>query len=86
MKPIPVPPDVSPEDYVSVALRQCALIVDPKYGSLAQLAGHLGLHETTLRVWIRNGRVPHKHGLALVKRFGKKFIDFDRLVGDDTNE
>ena len=85
MKPIPVPPDINQEDYVSVTLRQCALIVDPKYGSLAQLAATLGLHETTLRVWIRNGRVPHKHGFALLKRFGKKFIDFDRLVGDDTN-
>lgn len=85
MKPIPVPPEINAEDYVSVTLRQCALIVDPKYGSLAQLALVLGLHETTLRVWIRNGRVPHKHALALLKRFGKKFIDFDRLVGDDTN-
>ena len=85
MKPIPVPTDINQEDYVSVTLRQCALIIDPKYGSLAQLASHLGLHETTLRVWIRNGRVPHKHGLTLLKRFGKKFIDFDRLVGDDTH-
>lgn len=85
MRPIPVPPEINAKDYVSVTLRQCALIVDPKYGSLAQLALVLGLHETTLRVWIRNGRVPHKHGLALLKRFGKNFIDFDRLVGDDTN-
>lgn len=85
MKPIPVP-DVSQEDYVSVVLRQCALIVDPKYGSLTQLAGSLGVHETTLRLWIRNGRVPHKYGLALLKKFGRKFMDFDRLVGDATDE
>lgn len=83
MKPIPTPDEMSREDFVSVTLRQCALIVDPKYGSLASLAARMGLHEATLRVWIRNGFIPHRPCHRLLKMFGEKWIDFDRLVGDN---
>ena len=83
MNPLPTPPDMTPEEFVSVTLRQCALILDPQYGRLTAVAEFLEVHETTVRVWIRNGLVPHKHCYLLLKRFGKKWIDFDRLVGEN---
>ncbi len=85
MKPITPPEDITPSDFVSLTLRQAALIVDPKLGRLAVLAQQFELHPSTLQVWIKNGRVPRKPCRRLLKRFGRKFIDFDRLVGDDTN-
>jgi hypothetical protein len=82
MKPIAPATDATPQDCVSLALRQCALIVDPRYGRLSALAEEFDLHETTLNTWIRNGKIPRKPCRRLLKRFGRKFIDFDRLVGD----
>lgn len=81
MKPIPVPQELTPKEFVSVSLRQCALMLDPEYGRLSVLSHDLGVHETTVRLWIRTGQVPHKYGIALLKRFGKKWVDFDRLTG-----
>ncbi len=86
MKPLPAPPDMSPTDFVSQTLRQCALVIDPRYGRLGALADEFDLHETTINKWIKNGRVPRKPCRRLLKRFGRKFIDFDRLVGDDHRE
>lgn len=81
MKPLSAPPDLSRRDFVSLTLRQCALILDPRYGRLSLLADEFDLHETTLGQWIRNGRIPRKPCKRLLKRFGRKWIDFDRLVG-----
>lgn len=83
MQPTKAPPDLSREDFVSFTLRQCALTIDPRYGRLSVLAESFDLHESTLNVWIRNGRVPRKPCRRLLKRFGRKLIDFDRLVGDN---
>jgi hypothetical protein len=83
MKPIPAPPDLDSKAFVSQTLRQCALIVDPRYGRLGALADEFDLHETTLNKWINNGRIPRKPCRRLLKRFGRKFIDFDRLVGEE---
>ena len=85
MKPLPTPPDMDRAAFVSQTLRQCALILDPRYGRLTALAEEFDLHETTLNKWINSGRVPRKPCRRLLKRFGRKFIDFDRLVGDNTN-
>lgn len=82
MKPLPAPPEMSSKDFVSQTLRQCALIVDPRYGRLLALADEFDLHETTLNRWIINGRIPRKPCRRLLKRFGRKFIDFARLVGE----
>lgn len=81
MRSVDAPPDLSPEDFVSFTLRQCALALDPRYGKLAALAEEFDIHESTLGVWIRNGRIPRKPCRRLLKRFGRKVIDFDRLVG-----
>ena len=83
MKPLPAPPDMKPEDFVSQTLRLCALLVDPRYGRLIVLAEEFDLHETTLNRWITNGRIPRKPCRRLLKRFGRKFIDFDRLTADE---
>lgn len=83
MKPLPAPPDMDPSEFVSQTLRQCALILDPLTGSLAALAKEIEVHDTTVRLWIRNGRIPHEPCYRLSKRFGKKWIDYDRLVGED---
>ena len=85
MKPLPAPPDMDRTDYVSQTLRLCALVLDPRYGRLSALAEEFDLHETTLNKWINNGRVPRKPCRRLLKRFGRKLIDFDRLTGDNEN-
>lgn len=82
MKPLPAPPSMEPSEFVSQTLRQCALILDPLTGRLTALEEEFGIHATTIRVWIRNGRIPHRPCLQLLKRFGKEWIDFDRLTGD----
>jgi len=80
MKPLPVPADMEPSAFVSQTLRQCALIIDPRYGRLGALADEFDLHETTLNRWITEGSIPRKPCRRLLKRFGKKWVDFDRLV------
>ena len=81
MKPITPPDDISRTDYVSLILRQLALMRDPKLGRLSILADEFDLHPSTLQVWITNGRIPPKACRRLLKAFGKKWIDYDRLVG-----
>lgn len=71
---------MSRSDFVSQTLRQCALILDPRYGSFVALAEKMDLHETTFGIWIRNGRIPNKACRRLVKEFGRKWIDYDRLT------
>lgn len=83
MKPLPAPATMDPSEFVSQTLRQCALIVDPSTGSLARLGEEIGAHHTTVRLWIRSGRIPHARCHQLLKRFGAEWIDYDRLVGDD---
>jgi hypothetical protein len=80
MNPIKPSGDLSREDAVSLCLRQCALVVDPRYGRLSKLAEEFELHETTLGLWIRNGRIPRKSCRKLERRFGKKLVKFDFLV------
>lgn len=82
MKPLPAPSDMDPSEFVSQTLRQCALILDPLTGRLTAIAEELGVHDTTVRLWIRNGRIPYEPADRLLKRFGKRWIDFDRLVGE----
>lgn len=82
MKPITPPDDISRTDYVSLILRQLALMVDPRLGRLSFLADELELHPTTLQLWITNGRIPRKPCRRLLKRFGRKWINIDRLSGD----
>lgn len=73
--------EMSQKDFVSVTLRQCALLVDPRYGRLSSLGEKLDIHETTIRLWIRLGYVPEEPCRKLLKEFGKKWVDFDRLTG-----
>lgn len=74
------PVDLTPEEFVSLTLRRCALSLDPRYGRLSVLAETFDFHESTLGVWIRNGRIPPKACRRLLKRFGKKQIDFEKLT------
>lgn len=80
MKPLPAPADMDPTAFVSQTLRQCALMLNPETGSLNSLEDEFDIHVTTIRTWIRNGRIPPKPCRRLLKRFGKKWIDYDRLV------
>lgn len=81
MNPIHLPGDMSREEIVSVALRQCALILDPRYGRLSILAAKLELHDNTLTTWMRNGRIPPKRCRQLHKLFGGRYINIKLLVG-----
>ena len=83
MKPLNPPEGLNSSDFVSLTLRQAALMIDPKLGRLSILAEEFELHPSTLQVWIKNGRIPRKPCRRLLKRFGRKFIDFARLVGGD---
>ncbi len=69
-------------EIVAFHLRQCALELDPKYGKLVAVADELELQPTALHWWIKNGRIPKKACRKLLKRFGERLIDFDRLTGD----
>lgn len=81
MKPLPAPPDMEPTAFVSQTLRQCALLLDPNTGSLSALEDEFDIHVTTIRTWIRKGRIPPKPCRRLLKRFGRKWIDVARLSG-----
>lgn len=80
MNPIKPTDSMSREEIVSLALRQCALLLDPRYGRLSVLAEEFNLHENTLGIWIRNGRVPPKMCKRLLDKFGKRYVDFKQLV------
>ncbi len=81
MKPLIPSEDLAPSDFVAMTLRQVTLLVDPRLGRLPVLAEEFDWHPSTLQQWIKNGRVPRKPCRRLLKRFGKKWIDFDRLTG-----
>lgn len=75
------PRTLTREEAVSLCLRQCALVIDPRNGFLKSLAEDLDLHETTLSVWITNGRIPRKAARRLRARFGK-LVDIDVVSAD----
>jgi len=79
MTPVEAPPGISREDFISFTLRQCALSVDPRYGKLSSLAQSLDMHESTLHVWVRNGRIPKKAARILQRKFGKKLANAEIL-------
>ena len=81
MKPLTPPEDISAPDFVSLTLRQVTLMVDPRLGRLSMLAEEFDWHPSTLTQWVKNGRIPRKPCRRLLKRFGRKFINFDRLTG-----
>lgn len=66
---------------VSFCLRQCALVIDPRFGHLSALAGYLDLHPNTFLLWINNGRVPAKAAKRLQRIFGKKLANAEQLIG-----
>lgn len=76
-----IPENLSPQDQVSLCLRQCALNLSPRTGYLKDLAAELEVHETTLSLWIREGRIPRKAARRLQRRFGKKLVNLE-LVSD----
>ncbi len=80
MNPITPPDGLSASDYVSLTLRQLALILDPKLGRLPLLAEEFGWHYSTLQLWIKNGRIPPKPCKRLLKHFGRKWVNFKRLA------
>lgn len=69
--------DLTPNERVSRCLRRCALVIDPLRGHLKTLAAELDVHETTLSLWIREGRVPDKAARRLLKQFGPDIVDLD---------
>lgn len=73
--------ELTREEAVSLVLHRCALQLDPRYGRLALLAEEFDLHPSTITYWMRNGRVPPKAARRLLRRFGKKLIDIDFLIG-----
>lgn len=74
---------LSRSEIVSLALRQCALLCDPKSGHLKVLAKRLDVHHVTLSVWIRQGYVPELHAENLQKEFGAQFADANVLCPAD---
>lgn len=78
MKPANTPDGLSREELVSFCLRQCALMIDPRFGHLKSLAAVFDWHETTLQTWIKNGRIPQKACRKLRGRFGA-LIDIEKL-------
>lgn len=73
--------NLTPQDQVSLCLRQCALHLNPRTGYLKDLAAEMDVHETTLSLWMREGRIPRKAARRLQRRFGKKLVDL-HLVSD----
>jgi len=79
MNPINPPENLSRTDLVSLTLRQCALALNPRTGYLKDLAEEFDWHESTLRVWIENGRIPEKAAKRLCRRFGKRLVNVELL-------
>lgn len=77
----PPPADLDRVEYVSFVMRQLALLLDPQYGRISVLADEFELHESTVGQWMRNGRVPHKAAKRLERRFGKKLVKIEQLIG-----
>lgn len=71
------PESMTPQEQVSFCLRQCALALNPRTGYLKDLAAELEVHETTLSLWMREGRIPVKAARRLQRRFGKKLVDLE---------
>jgi hypothetical protein len=71
--------EMTRQEIVSFALRQCALLCDPKHGHLKSLAAVIDAHEVTLSVWIGQGYVPEHQVRKLQKKFGKKNAPLDDL-------
>lgn len=83
MTHIQAPEGADRSTLVSLTLRQCALVVDPRYGRLSNLAEELDVHATTLSLWIREGRIPRKAARRLQRRFGKKLINLESVSADN---
>jgi len=77
---VPIPEDCDRQTVVAFVLRQCALVVDPRYGKLSTLADEIDVHYTTLSLWIQEGRVPERAAKRLQRRFGKKLINTELLT------
>jgi hypothetical protein len=80
MNPIQPREDLTREEIVSLCLRQCALVIDPRNGHLKSLAAEFEWHEITVYQWIKNGRIPFKSARRLQRRFGKKLVNIELLV------
>lgn len=74
--------NLSPQEQVSFCLRQCALHLNPRTGHLKDLAEELEVHDTTLSLWIREGRIPRKAARRLQRRFGSKLVNLDLVSAD----
>lgn len=73
---------LTPHERVSLCLRSCALVLDPRKGHLKSLAADLEVHETTLSLWMREGRVPPHQARRLRKRFGKTLVNVDLITSN----
>lgn len=71
--------EMTRQEIVSLVLRQCALLCDPRHGHLKSLADALEVHEVTVSVWIGQGYVPEHQIRKLQKKFGKKNAPIDDL-------
>lgn len=65
------------QELVSKVLRTIALEIDPRLGSLKALADDFKIHNVTISVWIRNGRIPREQAMRLRQRYGKHLVDVD---------
>ena len=83
MNPIKPTQDMTREEVVSLCLRQCALVLNPRTGYLKDLATELDVHESTLTFWMSQGRIPKKNARRLRKLFGAKLVDVELLSGED---
>lgn len=79
MNPIKPTDEMSPQEVVSLCLRQCALALNPGTGYLKDLAAELDVHESTLTFWMREGRIPMKSARRLLRRFGARLVDITKV-------
>ena len=79
MEPIKPRSEMTRQEVVSVILRSCALLVDPRNGHLRSLAVALELHEVTLSNWIAQGFVPEFQVQKLQRKFGSQAAPLDDL-------
>lgn len=71
--------EMSRQELVSLILRRCALLCDPRRGRLKSLAESIDVHEVTVSVWIGQGYVPKHQVRKLQKKFGKENAPLDGL-------
>lgn len=79
------PEELNPQDRIRYLLNRMALELFPPEGHLKDLAADLGVHPTTLSVWMQTGSVPSSKADWMQRRYGPELAPYEWLVSTARN-